>query len=206
MQRNLLYTIVFLIIFYTANTASAFSTPYTKEPLMCLNNMSVAPKVTEKTTKTGNAPEFAQSSPAPKAVEKVMPEPTPIPIPVPTLEPTPAPSAPPEPQPVVFETPAATGYDPLFEKYAAEYGIKSSTLSIIAKCESGYNPQALSSNQLYGGMFQFSSGTWQSNRVNMGLDVDPSLRFNAEEAIRTAAFKISRDGVGAWNACGRKAL
>jgi hypothetical protein len=36
----------------------------------------------------------------------------------------------------------------------------------------------------------------------MGLNPDPELRFNAEEAIKTTAYKISRDGTGAWPVCG----
>lgn len=106
------------------------------------------------------------------------------------------------PKPVTLEPSALDG---LFEKYGAEYGLSPTVLKHIAKCESGLRPEALSSNGLYGGLFQFVSGTWSSNRKAMGLDPDPALRFNAEEAIKTAAFKISRDGIGAWPVCGRKA-
>lgn len=114
----------------------------------------------------------------------------------------PVPSATPVPKPVALEPSAL---DVLFEKYGAEYGLSATMLKHIAKCESGLRPEALSSNGLYGGLFQFVSSTWSSNRKAMGLDPDPALRFNAEEAIKTAAFKISRDGVGAWPVCGRKA-
>lgn len=106
------------------------------------------------------------------------------------------------PKPVALEPSAL---DSLFEKYGAEYGLSPTMLKHIAKCESGLRPEALSTNGLYGGLFQFVSSTWSSNRKAMGLDPDPALRFNAEEAIKTAAFKMSRDGVGAWPVCGRKA-
>lgn len=115
---------------------------------------------------------------------------------------TPKPAATPVPKAVSLEPSAL---DSLFEKYGAEYGLSATMLKHIAKCESGLRPEALSSNGLYGGLFQFVSPTWSSNRRAMGLDPDPALRFNAEEAIKTAAFKISRDGVGAWPVCGRKA-
>jgi hypothetical protein len=36
----------------------------------------------------------------------------------------------------------------------------------------------------------------------MGLDANSDLRFNAEEAIKTAAFHISQGGQGAWPNCG----
>lgn len=92
-----------------------------------------------------------------------------------------------------------TLFDQLFEKYASEYGVNPETLKRIARCESGFNPHA--ANGPYCGMFQFHASTWTSNRKAMGLDPDLSLRFNAEEAIKTAAFKISRDGTGAWPVC-----
>lgn len=110
------------------------------------------------------------------------------------------------PQPVVKKAPvpAPEELEQLFTKYSAEYGISSDALKIIANCESHYNPNALSKNGLYGGMFQFSASTWKSTRKAMGLDENPDLRFNAEEAIRTTAYKISKNGVGAWPHCGKK--
>lgn len=91
--------------------------------------------------------------------------------------------------------------DKLITKYAAAYGVDDQLMMRIAKCESGFNTAA--SNGPYGGMYQFHSQTWISNRTAMGLNPDPNLRFNAEEAIRTAAYKIARDGAGAWPVCGR---
>lgn len=35
----------------------------------------------------------------------------------------------------------------------------------------------------------------------MNMDTNPALRFNAEEAIRTAAFRFSTDGPNAWPNC-----
>ena len=51
-------------------------------------------------------------------------------------------------------------------------------------------------------MFQFSPNTWRANRELMGMDTNPDLRFNPEEAIRTAAFVLSTRGAGAWPHCG----
>lgn len=117
-----------------------------------------------------------------------------------------APAATPKPSSAPQAALPASELDSLFEKYAGEYGISAAVIKRIAQCESGMRPEALSSNGLYGGLFQFVSATWSSNRKAMGLDPDPNLRFNAEEAIKTAAFKMSRDGYGAWPVCGRKAL
>ena len=92
----------------------------------------------------------------------------------------------------------------LFVKYASEYEVTSNTLKILANCESKFNSSALSANGLYGGLFQYSQGTWISTRKAMGLDENPELRFNAEEAIKTTAFKIANGGIGAWTHCGNK--
>ena len=92
----------------------------------------------------------------------------------------------------------------LVDMYAGTYGVRKDIMMIIMKCESGFNPSA--TNGSFGGLFQFMSSTWISNRKAMGLDPNPQLRFNAEEAIRTAAFKMGRDGYGAWPACSTKAF
>jgi hypothetical protein len=91
----------------------------------------------------------------------------------------------------------------LIEKYAGEYGVDRNMMVGIAKCESGFRSNAV--NGPYAGIYQFVSGTWISNRRAMGLDENLDLRFNAEEAVRTAAFKMSRDGFGAWPVCQHKA-
>ena len=37
----------------------------------------------------------------------------------------------------------------------------------------------------------------------MNMDPNPELRFHPEEAIRTAAFKISTAGLAPWPNCGK---
>lgn len=91
-----------------------------------------------------------------------------------------------------------------YEKYGQQYGVDPIILEKIASCESGERAQAV--NGPYGGIFQFVTSTWISNRKAMGEDPNPALRFNAEESIKTAAFKMGRDGYGAWPACSRKVL
>ncbi len=122
--------------------------------------------------------------------------PTPF-VPTPTAVPLPLPTAIPAPQPVVA---APVDLDGLFSKYASEYGVDTDVLKRIAKCESGFNPTSNNAG-MYLGMFQFAHGTWVANRNRMGVDPNPDLRMNAEEAIRTAAFVISRGGRGAWPNC-----
>jgi len=86
-----------------------------------------------------------------------------------------------------------------FEENAECYGVPRRTLEYIAYCESRYNPTA--TNGKHAGMYQFNPTTWMATRGRMGMDPNPDLRFDAEEAIRTAAFKISNGGIGAWAYC-----
>lgn len=91
--------------------------------------------------------------------------------------------------------------DNLITKYADEYNADPARMTEIARCESGFRPDAVSPSGKYVGMYQFHANTWVSNREAMGLDSDPALRANTEEAIKTAAFKMGRDGYGAWPVC-----
>lgn len=97
----------------------------------------------------------------------------------------------------------ASAYDSLFEKYGSQFNVPQDTLKRIAYCESRFNENALSKSQTYGGLYQFSASTWASTRSSMGLDPNPELRFVAEEAIMTAAYKIGAGGIRAWPVCGR---
>jgi len=87
----------------------------------------------------------------------------------------------------------------LFSKYSQEYGVDQELLMRIARCESGFNPGAV--NGFYGGLYQFTPQACASTRGAMGLDINPELRFNPEEAIKTAAFKIACGGINAWPNC-----
>jgi len=89
----------------------------------------------------------------------------------------------------------------LFTFYGDFYHLDQQVLRKISLCESGNNPKAL--NEPYAGLFQFQPTTWIATRNRMGKDPNSDLRFNAEEAIKTAAFKISNDGTSAWYNCSK---
>ncbi len=109
---------------------------------------------------------------------------TPTPTPVPTITPTPI---------------SYTQLEDLFTKYSGSESISRELLRKIAVCESGLNPNAR--NGIYGGLFQFSEGSWITTRRKMNMDTNPNLRFDLEQSIRTAAFKMALDGPGAWPNC-----
>lgn len=119
-------------------------------------------------------------------------------------EPVVKPAAPAPEKPQARAAMAPHELDGLFEKYGAQYGVDPQKLKVIAKCESGFNAGVQSKNGLYGGMYQYLASTWSGTRKQMGENPDPALRFNAEEAIKTTAWKISKGGIGAWPVCGKK--
>ncbi len=119
---------------------------------------------------------------------------TETPVPSPTRKPTPTFTPTPTRIPLTSQE-----LENFFGKYGDEYKIDRENLRKIAFCESKFNPQAV--NKIYGGLYQFSENTWIATRRMMGLNPDAQLRFHPEEAIRTAAFKISQGGINAWPNC-----
>jgi transglycosylase-like protein len=76
-------------------------------------------------------------------------------------------------------------------------GVSLGTLEAIAACESGGNPEAVSSDGTYRGLFQFDQGTWES----VGGEGDPAAAPAAEQEYR-AALLYSEAGSSPWPVCG----
>jgi|SRR3989344_1195193 len=127
-------------------------------------------------------------SPTPTITPTPTATPTPTIIPTPTATPTPLP--PPAPYPQLEE---------LFQRYSGVYGIDINLLKKIANCESKNNSSAV--NGPYVGLYQFTEGSWSTNRLEMGFDANPALRFSAEESIRTSAYLISKGKLFMWPNC-----
>jgi len=130
--------------------------------------------------------------------------PTQIPTNTPTNTPTPNPTK--KPTPTKLPTPtilvvSATQLDEWFTKYSQHFSIDRQKLWRMAVCESNLKSNA--TNGDYAGLYQFSTRTWISTRKAMNENTDPSLRFNPLEAIKTAAFKISTDGLNPWPNCNK---
>ena len=128
-----------------------------------------------------------------RIIEYIVITETPIPTRTPTS--TPFPTITPTPKLIPSQL------DSIFEKYAKEFSVDKNLLKKIALCESGLNLSAR--NGPYGGLFQFTSSAWVSVRRAMNADTNADLRFNGEEAIKTAAFKLSTGGVGIWPNCSK---
>lgn len=77
-------------------------------------------------------------------------------------------------------------------------GVSMGTLEAIAACESGGDPEAVSADGTYMGLFQFDQGTWESVG-GTGLPTEASA---AEQEYR-AALLYSRSGSSPWPVCGQ---
>jgi len=77
-------------------------------------------------------------------------------------------------------------------------GVSMGTLESIAACESGGDPEAVSYDGSYMGLFQFDQGTWESVG-GTGLPTEAS----AEEQEYRAALLYSRSGSSPWPICGQ---
>lgn len=136
------------------------------------------------------------STPSNTETPTFTPTPKPTNTPTPSLTPTPSPT----PLPTVVPV-TSNQLDEWFTTYSNHYGVDRQKLWNVAVCESHLRPSA--TNGDYGGLYQFSTNTWISTRRAMNLDTNPTLRFNPEEAIRTASFKISTVGLSPWPNCGK---
>lgn len=136
-----------------------------------------------------------------------VPSPTPTIEPVATLEPTPEATPKPTqsftgtPTPIaapliLFTSQEINGF---IERFSSQYSVSPDILRHIAVCESGFNSGA--KNLGYAGLYQFGGVTWKNLRQEIGEDPNPDLRFNAEEAVQTAAYAISKGKIGIWPNC-----
>jgi hypothetical protein len=126
--------------------------------------------------------------------------PTPTPTTTVTSKPKPTPTKTPIPTPVPQPTFSSQQIYELINRFAGQYGVSPDVIRHVALCESDFNPLAQTSK--YAGLFQFGITTWKNLRVEIGEETDPNLRLNAEEAIQTTAYAISKGKKDAlWPNC-----
>lgn len=138
-------------------------------------------------------------APNPTAFPSATPSPTPTPTPAPTIKPTPKPTPARTPTPVPQQKFTSQEINGFIDRFAGQYGVDPNVLRHMAICESGFNPSAYYSG--YAGLFQFGAVTWKNLRAKIGEDPNPDLRYNAEEAVQTAAYAISQGKAGLWPNC-----
>lgn len=95
---------------------------------------------------------------------------------------------------VIDEGTAPPPPPPAYGSYA---GLGDLNWAALANCESGGNPQAVSPNGEYYGLYQFALATWYS----VGGTGNPIYASASEQTYR-AEILYSRDGAGAWPVCG----
>ena len=76
-------------------------------------------------------------------------------------------------------------------------GVLIETLDSIAACESGGDPEVVSSDGSYRGKYQFDFGTWES----VGGSGDPAAAPEDEQDYR-AALLYTQSGSSPWPVCG----
>ena len=84
------------------------------------------------------------------------------------------------------------------DEMASKYNVDGDLMRRIIKAESGGNPNAKNKNSTASGCSQFIKSTWEETLRQMGREyISP---FDARANVEAMAFKISRGGIGAWNA------
>ncbi len=80
---------------------------------------------------------------------------------------------------------------------AARWGADPTQLLRVARCESGYNPNAYNARSGASGLFQFIPSTWAANSVRAGYG-GVSV-FDAVASANTAAYMFARGQAGQWS-------
>lgn len=172
-----------------------------KMPTPSMTPPESSPTETPRPTHTTISASTPSKTPIPTKTNTPTPKPSIVFTPT-SIPPSSTPTLTPSPSLVLSPTQSSISsaqLDEWFTKYSNTYSIDRQQLKSIAVCESGLNPNA--KNGDYGGLYQFASSTWISTRKAMNIDTNTDMRFNAEEAIKTASFKISVSGTSAWQNC-----
>lgn len=148
--------------------------------------------IEESTSPTPTETAIGTTSPSVQPTES----PTLLPTSTPTSTPTPSPT----PKPTVTPSSVTSSeVNSFIDRFSAQYGVDPNVLRYIAICESGFKSNA--KNGPYIGLYQFGEITWENIRREFGEDINPNLRYSAEESVQTAAYAISKGKIGIWPNC-----
>jgi peptidoglycan hydrolase CwlO-like protein len=123
---------------------------------------------------------------APAAAPAATPAPVAAPAPAPAPAPTPAPAPPPAPAAGSIQQIILNAFAPLGPG-AQQWALR------VAKCESGYNPNAVNRSSGASGLFQFLPSTWASLPQHNQSVFDPVANAQA------AAVLYQRSGPNQWS-------
>ena len=104
----------------------------------------------------------------------------------------------PVPAPVVAPAPVYTGgsIQDIIVAAASRWGADANQLLRVAKCESGYNPNAYNASSGASGLFQFLPSTWAANSVRAGYS--GASPFDPVASANTAAMMFRNGQAGQW--------
>lgn len=83
-----------------------------------------------------------------------------------------------------------------------KFGVDASKMQRLMMCESGGNASAVGGGGRFYGLFQYLPSTWSG--ASSGAGFAGSSIYDPKAQIYTTAWKISKQGYGAWPVCGRK--
>lgn len=97
---------------------------------------------------------------------------------------------------------ASGSYADLINGAAQKYGVDGAKMQRMMICESGGNSNSVGGGGRFHGLFQYMTSTWAG--ASAGAGYQGASIYNPEAQIYTTAWKISRQGYGAWPICGRR--
>ena len=109
-----------------------------------------------------------------------------------------------DPAPMPSQKPAKRSVVPanphraIVERYATKYSVDADLMDCILFRESSYRTDASNTKSTARGIAQFLKGTWVWMRTRMGSDTQLNLREDAESAIETLAWALSKGYKNHW--------
>lgn len=97
---------------------------------------------------------------------------------------------------------ASGSFSDIINNAALQYGVDAGKMQRVMMCESGGNANSVSRSGKFHGLFQYMQSTWAG--ASAGAGWGGASIYNPEAQIYTTAWKISRQGYGAWPVCGRR--
>ena len=91
---------------------------------------------------------------------------------------------------LVLQTVYPKGYSDVIESYAAEYGVDKALLYALVECESGFDPDAVSSVGALG-LTQITPETFLWLQTKTGEEYSTDALYNPEVSVKYGAFFLS---------------